>query len=137
MAQPGGSSPFVAKRMDFTPESDSESCSEPPENITTSNVQSIEEKEVVSESKAKAASPTLPAPVEAKDFFTLHNRQLFERVCSFLQPLTILQLFLVSKTWSKMAKHYLANATSFDFSPFYALLGNFSGKNEALFLQFC
>jgi len=54
-----------------------------------------------------------------------------------LQPLTIMYLLRVSKGMNKNVLEYLKQCQHFDFSYFFAVIGNFSNNGQDNFLRFC
>merc|ERR1719193_165523 len=54
-----------------------------------------------------------------------------------LQPLTIIYLLRVSKGMKKSVLEYLKQCQHFDFSCFFAVIGNFSNNGQDNFLKFC
>jgi len=54
-----------------------------------------------------------------------------------LQPLTIIYLLLVSKGMKKKVLEHLKQCQHFDFSYFFAVIGNFSNYGQDNFLKFC
>jgi len=54
-----------------------------------------------------------------------------------LQPLTIMYLLRVSKGMNKNVLEYLKQCQHFDFSYFFAVIGNFSNNGQDSFLRFC
>merc|ERR1719193_1924777 len=54
-----------------------------------------------------------------------------------LQPLTIMYLLRVSKGMNKNVLEYLKQCQHFDFSYFFAVIGNFSNNGQDSFLKFC
>lgn len=54
-----------------------------------------------------------------------------------LQPLSIIYLLSVSKGMNKKVLEYLKQCQHFDFSYFFAVIGNFSNDGQDNFLRFC
>jgi len=54
-----------------------------------------------------------------------------------LQPLTIIYLLRVSRGMNKNVLEYLKQCQHFDFSYFFAVIGNFSNNGQDNFLKFC
>jgi len=54
-----------------------------------------------------------------------------------LQPLSIIYLLRVSKAMNKNVLEYLKQCQHFDFSYFFAVIGNFSNNGQDNFLKFC